>query len=444
MPLPMKKQLLASRDLTREVPLQPTKKHRDVTSEINPLPVKRVKADAQSGAEDEKLEQVEEIVQTTLQQPKPKPPKHPYASFLKDFVDPVDSVDLDPRPDPRANTLYNFVSEWLDSVESDCGNPYSEPISRDLTRSAPEMGRTRDADGFLIPSMPASTGSVYQVGTKSNSGRKSPVETPLYRTKNLAENGIHMRSSREQLPSDIADLVNHIRNDRDSPRPSVKFADLEALSMGVGEPEVERYFLENMVPHCEPGGVLKSSIRQPMFKHTVPTTGFDARVSTPIPDMLYGYDNRAFGQQQAQLNSMGEDMLANNQGLVYPFFAIEFKGDGPGGTGSMWVATNQCLGASTSCVNIAETLNHHLMHCRNDKVRLMKSAVFSIAMNGTEARLYISWKHDEGQYYMQQINGFFLQEDEQYLKFRKCVRNILDWGKGTRLKEIRDSLDMLQ
>ncbi|KAF4637559.1 hypothetical protein G7Y89_g541 [Cudoniella acicularis] len=37
--------------------------------------------------------------------------------------------------------------------------------------------------------------------------------------------------------------------------------------------------------------------------------------------------------------------------------SVEFKADGPGGSGSLWVATNQCLGASVSCVNIAERLN---------------------------------------------------------------------------------------
>jgi hypothetical protein len=31
-------------------------------------------------------------MQTALQQPKPKPPKRPYASFLKDFVDPIHAV----------------------------------------------------------------------------------------------------------------------------------------------------------------------------------------------------------------------------------------------------------------------------------------------------------------------------------------------------------------
>ncbi|KAI9793410.1 MAG: hypothetical protein M1816_000302 [Peltula sp. TS41687] len=96
-----------------------------------------------------------------------------------------------------------------------------------------------------------------------------------------------------------------------------------------------------------------------------------------------------------------------------------------------------------SCVNIAERLKHQLRRCKSNKIQPTDSAAFSIAMSGTEARLYVSWKHDELNYYMQRIDGFLLYEPEHYLKFRKYVQNIIDWGKDKRLNEIRDSLDCL-
>src|SRR6266699_1476705 len=46
----------------------------------------------------------EEIAPTTLQQPKPKPPKRPYV--LQEFVDPI-------HPD-RPKSVQTFVSDWLD------------------------------------------------------------------------------------------------------------------------------------------------------------------------------------------------------------------------------------------------------------------------------------------------------------------------------------------
>ena len=105
---------------------------------------------------------------------------------------------------------------------------------------------------------------------------------------------------------------------------------------------------------------------------------------------------------------MGNEMVANTHDLIYPFFVIEFKADGPGGSGSMWAATNLCPGGSASCINIAERLNRRLKQCKNDEVRPIDSAVFSIAMNGTEARLYISWKHNELDYYMRNVKSFLL------------------------------------
>ncbi len=138
---------------------------------------------------------------------------------------------------------------------------------------------------------------------------------------------------------------------------------------------------------------------------------------------------------------MGREIVANNQSLIYPFFVIEFKGDGPSGAGGLLVATNQCLGGSVSSVNVAETLNRQLNCCKSDKIQLIDNAAFSIAMSGTEARLYISWKHNQLDYYMANINCFLLQKPEHYLEFRKIVLNIIDWGRDTRLGAIRDSLD---
>jgi hypothetical protein len=138
---------------------------------------------------------------------------------------------------------------------------------------------------------------------------------------------------------------------------------------------------------------------------------------------------------------MGTEMVANSLGLLYPFFVIEFKGDGSSGRGSLWEATNQCLGGSASCTSIAERLNRRL---EESKVQLINSATFSVAMNGTEARLYISWKHDKLNYHIQGIECFLLQRPDHYLEFYKHVQNIIDWGKDTRLKQIQQSLDRLE
>ncbi|CAK7212967.1 hypothetical protein SCUCBS95973_001639 [Sporothrix curviconia] len=134
-------------------------------------------------------------------------------------------------------------------------------------------------------------------------------------------------------------------------------------------------------------------------------------------------------------------MYATNQynSLIYPFFIIGFKGVG----GNVWVATNQCLGGAATCVNIAERLNAQLQQCDSEEVQPVNSAAFSIAMNGSEARLYISWKHDERNYYMADADCYYLRRADDYIRFRKTARNIVDWGKNDRLHSIRKSLDAL-
>ena len=402
-----------------------------------------------------------ELRQTTLRQPKPKPPKSSYASFLKDFVDPG-------CPGPCPNSVHTSVSEWLESIGSDREESCQSdshlhraddgPISRQLTRSAPEMAHTRDVDGFAMPSVPASienrtdtdAASVAPsdvTGSARSSGRRSLVEDPLYRKANLAENNIYLRPLREQLPKHISDLIDDVRRDRDSPGPSPdqvsQDAALNELWMGAGESQVEDYFRDKIFPKTAPGDSLDRTHRQPMAKHTVPNSGSNLKVSNPVPDMLYGYSRYgAFSKaQQTQFNLMRNIMVANSQDSIYPFFVIEFKGDGPSGGGSMWVATNQCLGGSASCVNTAERLSRQSKRYKSDRIRPFDSAVFSIAMNGTQARLYISWKHNELDYYMASIDNFQLQKAEDYLEFRRWVLNIIDWGKNQRLKEICDALD---
>ncbi|KAK3682815.1 hypothetical protein B0T22DRAFT_294968 [Podospora appendiculata] len=398
-----------------------------------------------------------------------RPPKRSYATFLADFIEPVHPLV------PRTSTsLHSFVSEWLESVGSDrpkrrcrSSSPLHDgskngPVLRQPARSLPDMdmaSNMRDADGFVVPSLPASIASRSapvdaDLGASTpseisrRSSAKSLVEDPFYRVLNLSTNGIHLRDINEEYPDQIADLVRDVGKERSSPGPSPdevrNDAALHKLETNGGEPDVEEYFRNHVYPYSEPTGALQRSDRQPISKHAVPATGSKFRVSNPIPDMLYGYSRNAFSQQNAQLASMGVEPVANNQGLIYPFFIVEFKGDGPAGAGSLWVATNQCLGGSASCVNVTERLNRQLRHGKNDMVRPINSAVFSVAMTGTEARLYISWKHNDLEYHTRKVRGFLLQDPDHYIEFRKHVSNILDWGKDKRLDDIRQALDHLQ
>ncbi|KAJ4217647.1 hypothetical protein NW759_008958 [Fusarium solani] len=63
-------------------------------------------------------------------------------------------------------------------------------------------------------------------------------------------------------------------------------------------------------------------------------------------------------------------------------------------------------------------------------------------MNGTEARLFISWKQQD-LFNVQKVRSFALQEPDHFIEFRKYVRNIIDWGRDERLRSIQAALDTL-
>jgi hypothetical protein len=87
-------------------------------------------------------------------------------------------------------------------------------------------------------------------------------------------------------------------------------------------------------------------------------------------------------------------------------------------------------------------LNKELLKCKHKDIKTIDTSSFSISMNGTEARLHVSWK--EGQTFnVQKIRSFALQESQQFLEFRKYVLNISDWGRNERLESIKSGLDLL-
>jgi hypothetical protein len=87
-------------------------------------------------------------------------------------------------------------------------------------------------------------------------------------------------------------------------------------------------------------------------------------------------------------------------------------------------------------------LKKELLKCKNKDIKPIDTSSFSISMNGTEARLHVSWK-EEQTFNVQKIRSFALQESQQFLEFRKYVLNISDWGRNERLESIKSGLDLL-
>ncbi|KAL8412977.1 hypothetical protein RB596_009507 [Gaeumannomyces avenae] len=384
-------------------PLQSQHANEDLGRDLTPLQARKRLLRTTTGTDRQPLKRtrVTETHQTSLDHPEPRFPGRP-VSFPRDF------------PEPR-HDLPARVYEWLETVPE--ARPGSD--SHHSTRWVSEMGNSPGADG-----QDAGGGSVPVSGPTVTSGTSPLVKDPIYRVRNLEENGITLLHPLDPMPEPITSLVNHVGRRRGSLGPLLDEIRLDRalhdLSMGAPESQVKAFFhRRDIFPYPDSSSKIQRDDRTPMAKHTVPSSGSEHRVSNPIPDMLYGYNRRtAFTLQEAQLISMGTRMDANSHSLAFPFLTVELKGSGHAET-NLWVATNQCLGASACCVNAAGSLCRRLNNGDSDQIRLAYTATFSIAMNGTEARLYISWKHDDQlSYYMAWIKSFLLQRPEDYRDFR--------------------------
>ncbi|KAH7002207.1 hypothetical protein EDB80DRAFT_685384 [Ilyonectria destructans] len=370
-------------------------------------------------------------------QPVPRHTRSSTASLLEALVTPV-ALDLSfnehLQPDVRAH-----VASWLDAVfprpeshqqrrPESCRNIRPPSSSPPLSKTAPPTMGSRRGSSMARPGTPSSyrppTNPPTNPPTPSQTGTSTPytrpVENPQYRVY-LAANKIELRPPRDKLPEPVSELCNLVQEARMSPRPPMTddaLMTLEAFGDMSGETQLEKFFQNKIASVLFKGDEERWIERQPMDKRLVPSFSSNMKVSNPIPDTLYGYrvpnDFSLLQQEQLCGKKKPEDILiANSSGSVFPFLAVEFKGDGPSGG-----------------------------KCRRQNVPQIDSTSFGIAMNGTIAKLFVSWKSDDDLILAQKIKEFVLERPEEFLALRNCVRSIIDWGMDERFNNVKRALDI--
>ncbi|KAJ6779621.1 hypothetical protein PWT90_05635 [Aphanocladium album] len=295
----------------------------------------------------------------------------------------------------------------------------------------------------------------------------SLVDSKHYRKNLYCCNGIKLRNRNWELPGSVQSLVDMLDIERAVLAPT--HADWQQLKVITDSEEgyfrpletlIRPLFDDMIFPRAYNAADLMRVDSLVMKKSVVPTrflpkeqlsfSGEEkqaAKISIPVPDIIFGYPLGAFSNYIQRLlpRILGRFEAANAASLILPFLVVEFKGDG----GSMWACTNQCLGGAATCVNMGNYLNIELG--RRDLI-LFNNTTFSIALNGGYASLYVAWKpimeldQEQGpnaEFYMQQIRGFSLLDMEDFMKFRRCVGDIIDWGKRKRLQEISGLIEQI-
>ncbi|KAK8053347.1 hypothetical protein PG996_012648 [Apiospora saccharicola] len=127
----------------------------------------------------------------------------------------------------------------------------------------------------------------------------------------------------------------------------------------------------------------------------------------------------------------------NRWGFAFPFFIVKY-----GITWSTSTAENECMGATATAVAVVDRLNRLLLQ-KCPKARTVCNAAFSIVVGDGTARLYVTWRGDENIYYTRAVAFFDLQIDLGLRELSLCVKKIIDWGKDTRLREIKRALEAI-
>ncbi|KAF4467936.1 hypothetical protein FALBO_5170 [Fusarium albosuccineum] len=151
---------------------------------------------------------------------------------------------------------------------------------------------------------------------------------------------------------------------------------------------------------------------------------------------------RQFGQSKIRRLKYLSQGGVNNDGLLYPFLTVAIEGNDSVKNGSLWAATDTCLASSSVCVTLVQKIEQELKVYDTSYYLAIDNTAFSVAMNGTVARLYVTFVTENGSCAMYNARSFLLQNPDHHLAFRIVMLNILEWGQS-RLSTIAGRLRMM-
>ncbi|KAF4963766.1 hypothetical protein FSARC_8249 [Fusarium sarcochroum] len=182
-----------------------------------------------------------------------------------------------------------------------------------------------------------------------------------------------------------------------------------------------------------------------MYMHLMRDTVDRLFPEAPTPDILYGYSRGSLDQPDTPhfpswIIDEGE---ATSSDLFYPFLIVKMQGHGAKSSGCMHRATNECMVASSICVRMIDKLNQRLAE-RHGQFEPLNCAVFSIALNGAVARVYVTFAWDENIDHMCKVDSFLLEDPEHHWKLHKLIRSIVAWGNEERRRQIIDAISTIR
>ncbi|CAH0000003.1 unnamed protein product [Clonostachys byssicola] len=276
-----------------------------------------------------------------------------------------------------------------------------------------------------------------------------PVLKQGYRS-TLRATEVFLLQAEQKEPFDIETVIKSITSEcgqklsdeKKSNCQSVTNRCLNIAIEGACETEVTRFFDGHIFPDLELPKNVRRNEGQMKRTGAHKTPSMVASISTPNPDLLLGYKEESFpAEQDGRLYNWDENSAK------FAFLSVDYKGDSAS-TGSLWVATNQCLVATATCVHI-------IMGLRDEVIRLggdlevangLDNHVFGFAASGTEVRLFVTYAVLEEEKYkktcMKFVRGFLLYDPEQREGLKTCIKKIYNWAEE-RQGRIEAAIDVI-
>ncbi|CAH0046231.1 unnamed protein product [Clonostachys solani] len=268
---------------------------------------------------------------------------------------------------------------------------------------------------------------------------KDGVRYGAYRER-LRSNGIRMLRAHDEPPPHIQALLQDVLPvESVTINGCVDTAETRAMAInGVDEDRVKHLFQSLIADRIDRSRleIVGNKLLDPL---RVPNRLGQHRIVTPKPDLYLGYSYGHFGDDLQGLLWNSDTNIAK-----FAFLEMELKGDGQSSLGGLWVATNQCMGGASTFLNILNKLQSTLYENNLvEEAEALDPVVFSVASNGTEARLFATYSKSEGDFTTYFVRGFLLYDTSSRAILDTYIQHIVDWGTNRRLQKIESALQAL-
>ncbi|RSL55882.1 hypothetical protein CEP54_009133 [Fusarium duplospermum] len=254
---------------------------------------------------------------------------------------------------------------------------------------------------------------------------------------------VSLRGPYPEIPGAVSRLINHLENRQKENHPPWSSGTRRRFKR-----KDTSLSFQGPISSLFPGGhpITQHNVDgEVVYHHLMRRANSQTPTEDLAPDVIYGYPEEALHCLGGIPSWVMDDGKAAEASLFYPFLTVQIQDHDLRSDGDIDKVADECMITSSISVRMLDKLNQRLaIRQRGEQSTTVNSAAFSIAMNGSVARLYVTFAWDETRDYVHSVDSFVLADQKHHERFHRYVQNIIDWGKNERLQEIRDAIEVIE